>query len=223
MLHRHTATGRASVRVILVLIIVASAMWGASCGGELDPSEPEGAYYIFRDALLEGDVETVWERSDEETHQYFEERYERLVEMDEMIERYLPQTDHRIARQQSGTVLLDEIDGGKALFLKVFEPEGLPDEEAIRIGTDVKELKLAEDDSAAKVVTRAGQEYVLTHQDDTDQWHVMLVRSTETVEAALGWLESNQSALQQTVEDLIAEERQRRETIIADLMDIKDE
>lgn len=207
---------------LIASVLVALAV---GCGDELDPTEPEGAYYIFRDALLKGDAETVWKRTDQTTKAYFQQRYEQLEEMDATIERYLPQTDHKIARKQSGTILLDQVDDGKELFMKVFQPENLPklsNKQAVKVGSDIDELKVAEDDSAAKVVTRAGQEYVLTPDKKTEEWHVMLVRSSDKVDASFGWLETNQSALQKTVEDLIAEEREKREAIIAELMNKKD-
>jgi hypothetical protein len=221
MLHQHLPAGRIARATTLMLLAAVMTIMAAGCSDELDSSEPEGAYYIFRNALIAGDAETVWERTDGDTRAYFQKRYEHLVDMDETIERYLPQTDHKIARKQSGAVLLDEVKDGKGLFLKVFKPVKLDATEAIRIGSDLEELKVAEDDSAAKVVTRAGQEYVLTHDEHNEEWHVMLVRSTDKVEASFGWLTTNQSALQQTVEDLIAEERKKRETIIAELMDKK--
>jgi hypothetical protein len=195
----------------------------AGCASELDPTEPEGAYYLFRDAMLQGDGEEVWKRTDAETHRYFQERYEDLVDMEETIEKFLPQTDHRIARKQSGAILLDEVDDGRELFLKIFTPENIPDDQAIRIGSDIDELILAEDESAAKVVTRAGQEYVLTRDEESEKWRVMLVRSSESIEESMGWVGQNESALQQTVEDLIAEERDKREAIIAELMNLKEE
>ncbi len=205
-----------------VLLGATLVAFASGCSSELDPSDPEGAYYIFRDALLEKDAQTVWERTDQETHAYYQARYNDLVEMDETIDRYLPQTDHKIARQQSGTVLLDEIDDGKGLFLKTFVPDELPEEEAIKVGSDIDEIKLAEDESSAKIITRAGQEYVLTRDDKTDEWRVMLVRSTDIVEKSFAWLDTNRSALQQTVEDLIAEEREKREAIIAELLNKKE-
>ncbi|QDG54187.1 hypothetical protein FIV42_26625 [Persicimonas caeni] len=221
MLHRHAFTGRFA-RAAMALVAATLVALAVGCGDELDPTEPEGAYYIFRNALLKGDAETVWKRTDDTTKAYFQQRYEQLEEMDETIERYLPQTDHKIARKQSGTILLDEVDGGKGLFMKVFQPKNLPDEQAIKVGSDIDELKVAEDDSAAKVVTRAGQEYVLKADKKTEEWHVMLVRSSDKVDGAFGWLEANESALQQTVEDLIAEEREKREAIIAELMNKKE-
>lgn len=190
----------------------------AGCAAELDPAKPDGAYHLFRDAVLQGDAEAVWENTDEKTHRYFQEQFEYLVEMDEMIARYLPQTDHRIARSQSGAVLLKEVQDGKGLFLKVFQPDKIPDEEAIRIGSDIDELIIAKDDSGAKVVTRAGQEYVLTRDAEAKRWYVRLPTS---VESSMQWLGQNRSAMQQTVEDLIAEERDRREAIIAELMQLK--
>lgn len=205
-----------------VLLGATLVAFANGCSSELDPADPEGAYYIFRDALLEEDPQTVWERTDEETHAYYQARYNDLVEMDETIDRYLPQTDHKIARQQSGTVLLDEVDDGKSLFLKTFAPSELPEEEAIKVGSDIDELKLAEDKSSAKVITRAGQEYVFSRDENSDEWHVMLVRSTDIVEKSFAWLENNRSALQQTVEDLIAEEREKREAIIAELLNKKE-
>lgn len=211
-------------RVVLAAVAVAClATLAMGCSDELDPTEPEGAYYIFRNALLEGDAQVVWKRTDAETHRYFQERYEQLVEMDETIRRYLPQTDHKIARKQSGVILLDEVDGGKGLFLKIFQPDNLPEQEAIKIGSNIDELKVTEDGQAAKVITRAGQEYVLTREEDGEEWRVMLISSTDSVQENLGWLKQNQSALQQTVEDLIAEERAKRETIIAELLDKKKE
>ncbi len=221
MLHRHLSNGR-FVRVLTAVLAAAVLLTlSTGCGGELDPTEPDGAYYIFRNALLKGDAQTVWKRCDSETHKYFDDRYDQLVDMDETIQKYLPQTDHRIARKQSGTILLDDVHDGKGLFLKIFQPKNLPDKEAIKIGSDIDELKVAEDDTAAKVVTRAGQHYLLTHDDKSDQWYVMLVRSTDSVDKSMKWLGANQSALQQTVEDLIQEEREKREAIIADLMDKK--
>jgi hypothetical protein len=219
MLNRHLSI----VRVSRAWAMIAILGLLAGCASELDPTEPEGAYYLFRDAMLQGDGEEVWKRTDAETHRYFQERYEDLVDMEETIEKFLPQTDHRIARKQSGAILLDEVDDGRELFLKIFTPENIPDDQAIRIGSDIDELILAEDESAAKVVTRAGQEYVLTRDEESEKWRVMLVRSSESIEESMGWVGQNESALQQTVEDLIAEERDKREAIIAELMNLKEE
>lgn len=196
------------------------------CSDELDPTEAGDAYLMFRDALWSGSAEQVWALSDDQTHAYFQERYEELVGMDETIDRYLPLADHRLARRQSGAVLIKEIKDGKALFLKVFTPDKLPKEDAFRLGLDVEELAVAEDDQNAKVVTRGKQIFYLVKQKGSKKgeparWYVKLVQSSEAVPGAFVWLEGNRTALQQTVDDLIAEERQQREAIIAELMNLQ--
>lgn len=198
--------------------------WAAGCSSELDPSKPDGAYHLFRDALLAGDAEGVWKNSDAATHLYFQDRYEHLSDMDETIAQFLPQTDHRIARQQSGAVLLDEVKDGKGLFLKIFQSEGFADE-AIRIGSDIDELKVNKEGTTARVVTRAEQIYLLGKDGESERWHIMLMDSeiSKSVEDSMDWLGHNESALQQTVEDLVAEQREQREAIIAELMKPKAE
>jgi len=208
---------RAGLWALTMLMMLA---WAPGCSSELDPTEPDGAYYLFRDALLAGDGEGVWKYSDQATHAYFQDRYEHLVEMDETIEQFLPLTDHRIARQQSGAVLLDEVKDGKGLFLKLFQSQKFAEDEAIRIGTDIDELEVNKDSTAARISTRAKQVYLLDRDKKSEQWHIMLMESetSKSIENSLGWLGHNESALQQTVEDLVAEQREKREAIIAELM-----
>lgn len=187
------------------------------CSDELDPTAPGDAYLMFRDAMWAGDAEAVWARTDPETHAYFQQSYEDLTEMSETIERYLPQADHRLAKRQAGVILLREAEDGKGLFLKIFQPEKLPKDEAYKLGSDVAEVEVAEDESFAKIKTRGGREYYLTKGDD-EQWYVMLHKSAKELGESMAWLESNKTALSQTVDDLIAEERKKREAIIAELM-----
>jgi hypothetical protein len=170
--------------------LLAAALLAVGCSDELDPAEAGDAYLMFRDAMWAG---------------------------------YLPLADHRLARRQSGAVLTKEIKDGKGLFLKVFTPDKLPKETAYKLGTDVEELAVSEDDQNAKIVTRGKQTFYLVKQKaakrgEPARWHVKLVQSSEAVPGAFSWLEGNRVALQQTVDDLIAEERQQREAIIAELM-----
>lgn len=214
MLHQPVFSGR--LFHFVALLTAVALMFG--CKTERDPTDPEDAYYTFRDALIEGDADAVWERADEQTHAYYEKRYEQLVEMDENIEEYLPQTDHELAREQAGTELLDEVDDGRELFVETFEPGQMPEEEAVEVGSDVDELKLAEDESSAKVITRAGQDYLLTRDEESGEWHVMLTESTDAIDASFAWLDKNRESLRKTVEDQMADKKERREAIIADLM-----
>lgn len=204
--------------LVFAVLAMAVAMMSVGCSSELEPSEPEDAYELFRIALLDGDGEEVWERTDDNTRQYFEDRYAALEEMDELIERYLPPVDHQLARSQSGAELLDELDSPEALFNHVFEFEAMADDDAVRLGSDPRQIQMAEDETSAVVLTRTEQEFVLVLQDD-DLWYVNLVESGDFVDEAFAWLDQNEDALEQTVQDLIAEEQQLRETIIADLLD----
>ncbi len=199
---------------ILVLIVCSV---GAGCGEKLDPTDPEGAYNLYVKSLWAGDAEAVWNRLAPSTQEYFQTRYEALVEMDDTIRRYLPPTDHRIAREQAGSILTDEVEDGKGLFLKVFEPSQLKLTESHEVGASVEEIRINEDETAAELKTLGGDVYYLT-RGENEEWYVMLVRSSSMVEKRMKWLDSNQSALKQTVEDLIDEERKEREEVIAELM-----
>ncbi len=199
-------------------LLCALSMSLSACSSELDPTRPEDAYLIFRDALLAGDAEAVWARADSTTHAYFQERQEQLVAMDEQIVRYMPQADHRLARRQSGVVLAQTAPDGRALFLKVFTPKALPNDEAYKLGSDVDTVNVTEDGDFAKVITRSGQEYFMARQKPDGQWYVMLPRSITSLEQRMAWVAQNQSVLSQTVEELIAEERKEREAVIAELL-----
>ena len=206
----------------LMILLLFGALALTGCRSDLNPQEPDDSYLLFRDALFAGDGEGIWERSDEQTRAYFDDHYQRLVDMNALIERYLPLTDHQLARRQSGVELIDRIDSGKDLFLQIFSPEELPDDNAIHFGSTVREIRVSEDGQTAVILTRGEQEFVMVRQDN-DEWFVNLAESGDYLDTAFQWLRSNEEALEQTVEDLIAQERQVRETIIAELMGLNDE
>ncbi len=191
------------------------------CSSELDPQEPGDAYELFRNAMFDNDSEKVWGRLDKDTHQYFEQSYKELEGMGATIERYLPQADHRLARNQSGVKLLNEVSDGKQLFMRVLTLDQLPKSEAVKLGSDIAEISLNEDETLAKVVTKGGQTFFLSHNKSDGQWYVMLLKSSKELGQAMKWVEDNKVALGQTVDDLIAEERGKREKIIAELMGYK--
>lgn len=207
------------ISLVLTSLLVCFVVSTTGCAENVDPTDPEGAYNLYVKAFWAGDPDGVWTRLSPSTHEYFEEQYEKLVEMDETIERYLPATDHRIAREQAGSILTSEVKDGKGLFLKVFQPKEMELSEAHRVGATVEEIKINEDETAAELKTLGGDTYYLM-RGERDAWFVMLIRSSSAVGKQMNWLESNQSALKQTVEDLIAEEREEREAVIAELMKI---
>jgi hypothetical protein len=204
--------------VVFFLAFVCSVSTG--CGEKLDPTDPEGAYNLYVKSLWAGDAEAVWDRLAPSTKEYFQDEYDTLVGMDETIRRYLPPTDHRIAREQAGSILTDDVKDGKGLFLKVFQPSRLKLTESHRVGASVEEIRINEDETVAELKTLGGDTFYITKGDD-EQWYVMLVRSSSMVEERMKWLDSNQSALKQTVEDLIDEERKEREEVIAELMKLE--
>ncbi len=188
------------------------------CSSELDPTDPEDAYIVFRDAMWDKNAAGVWDRLDPETQTYFETNHKTLLEMNTSILKYLPQADHRLARKQSGVVLTESVGDGKALFLKIFTPDKLPHDDAYKLGTEVAEVKRAENDLLAEIVTRGGQTFYMSRKTTSAEWTVMLLKSAEALGTSMKWIETNKAALTQTVDDLLAEERKERESIIAELM-----
>ncbi len=209
-------------KLFIILISLSTLVLSSGCSGELDPSDPKDAYSLFRSALFSGDADVAWDRTDEQTHQYFQDRYEKLQAMNDLIERYLPYTDHQIARRQSGVELLDDLESGKDLFLLVFEPAEFIDDPAVAFGAEAREIQMSESGDTALVVTRGEQEFALVFQDD-ELWYVNLVESGDFLDQAFQWLSNNENALEQTVQDLIEEERRNREEIISQLMDVDDD
>lgn len=201
----------------------------SACEQELDPLEPEGAYNVFRNAMLAGDVDAVWARADQSTHESFDAYYEHLGQMRKDIKRYFPVADHTIAQRQTGAVLLSKVDSGKALFSYVFNPkrfsvdeQGKPLEpkvvEAYKLGSDIESISLTEDELGAEIKTRGGQSFILVKNPVDKQWYVKLSSSLESFDKSMSWVDKNQDALKKTIEDLIEEERTKRAAIISELM-----
>lgn len=193
-------------------------LFSFGCGKKMDPSDPEGAYNLFRQAMLDGQSDQMWELMAPSSHLYFDEQVERLRGMDEKIGRYLPPTDHRLARNQAGSILTDEIKDGRALFLKIFTPAEIPKSEPVSVGLDVEQVTLSEDKLSAAILTRGNQKVLLQYDSAAERWNIMFVESFEELKTAMGWLDSNETALAQTIDDLISEEQRKRETLIADLL-----
>ena len=103
------AGGRnAAVRVYRFFILTMLSLVLVSCSEEVVETEPEGAYTIWRQALFDGDEGRVYEQLDAQTKRVFQERLERLLLMSQDIQRYLPQADQKLAREQTGVVMLSQ-------------------------------------------------------------------------------------------------------------------
>lgn len=202
--------------LIFALFVVATG-----CDENVDPRDPEGAYNLYKNAFWAKDPEAIWNRTAPTTHAYFDDKYETLVEMDETIGKYLPPTDHRIAREQAGSILTDKVKDGKGLFLEVFKPENIKLAQKHEVGAVVDQIRINEDETDAELTTLGKDVFYLTKGDD-EEWYVMLVQSSAAVEKQMKWLTDNESALNQTIEDLIAEERKEREAVIQELMRLED-
>lgn len=207
--------------IVPLSVLLATVGFAAGCGSEEDPTKPAGAYRMYRQAVLDGDVEAIWERSSESTHEYFAERYDELVEMDQQIREYLPHTDHELARKQTGTEMLDDIDGPRGLFEKMLKPKNMPMNQARRLGSEIEKIRMGEDREVARVVAAGGREYRVVLGED-EEWYVDIVASVDAVDKSFEWLDNNQEALEKTVNDIVEKRQEEREEIIADLMDVEE-
>ncbi len=206
----------------IMSILLSSIFLG--CGEKLETSDPEGTYNLYRNALFEGDSEKIYVLLAPESIAYFDDEFARLERMDETIAKYLPITDHKLARRQAGSILTDEVKDGHGLFLKIFKPSSMELSKSSRwnqspyeVGAIVDEIQVSEDGKAAKLTTKAKEEY---HFEKTEKgvWKLQLVQSAKAFQDATQWMRKNERSLQQTIDDLIEEERTKRETIIAELM-----
>jgi hypothetical protein len=175
---------------------------------------------MFQRALADGDTSAMWNRLDAQTRDYFADRYRDLVAMDAKIRRYLPATDHEVARNQSGTALLNEIDGGEELFEKVARPDRVAMTPGRRVGARVESITVSEDEKSAVIETLAGQTFRMTKGEE-GEWYVNFVASNDAIHQNFAWLRNNNEALDETVDHLVERERERRERVIADLFDVK--
>ncbi|MEZ4462367.1 MAG: hypothetical protein R3E66_22110 [bacterium] len=207
---------------VLLLMLALSTLLLSACGDKLDPSDPEGAFNLFKTAMLNGDRDTMWEHMAPSSREYFDAQLKRLHAMDEKIARYLPPTDHKLARTQAGSILTDSMTTGRQLFDKVVTPSGLPKDEKYLVGLTVEEIKVSEDEKTAAILTRGKQKVLLQYDEKNDRWDVMFVESFEPLKTAMKWMDANENALNQTIDDLLSEERRKRETILAELMGFED-
>lgn len=196
------------------LILVATLVsLGSGCADELDPKQPQGAYLIFRQALFSQDADTAWDYLDGGTKAVFEDRARALDAMGEDIVRFLPQVDQRLARKQTGAELLRDkrVIDGESLFKLLFTPSAVPVTPEIEVGSQISSVEVNDAEDEAIIVTESGQQYRLVIDEDgvwrVSSWRDLAVERTK-------WILDNRTALTQTVQDLIAEEKEEVDRII---------
>jgi hypothetical protein len=145
--------------------LAALSLLPAACSSELDPKDPEGAYLMFREALLNGDEEALWEALSESTKQLFSDGYQDLLDLDVAIDQLAPE-DRTIARERTAARLLSRVDGPKSLFLMIVRLENVAGEDRFRYGSAVDEVNVDEEAGEATVVTEAGTQIELVRQED---------------------------------------------------------
>lgn len=199
------------------VVLVAVASLGSSCSEELIPEEPEGAYLLWRKALLSGDTEGVYAYLDGSTHTLLDKRVQVLERMNEDIARYLPQVDQKLARNQTGVVLLEkhEIENGGGLFGVIFQPTKLEVTPEIEVGTLISSVEYNEAGDEAAIISDAGQEFRLKKESD-GVWRITSWKGL--CEDRTQWILDNQTALEQTVQDLINEEQEEIDAVIKFLL-----
>ena len=195
-------------------LLLLCAAWTLGCEEELRPEEPKGAYLLWREALLQGDVDGVYKYLDQDTHKLLDERVTVLKELEGDISRYLPQVDQKIARKQTGAVLLrdhKDLEDGRALFGLIYQPGSLKITPEVRVGSEVSDVELNEAGDIASVVTYGGDQYYFKRESDsvwrTGAWLTLADERTR-------WVLDNQTALEQTVQDLISEEQEEIGAVI---------
>ncbi len=202
-----------SLPALLCVLMTLPVVGLCGCADDLDPRQPQGAYLIFRQALFTQDAETAWSYLDAGTQAVFEDRAKALDDMSEDIVRFLPQVDQRLARKQTGAELLKakQITDGKALFILLFTPAAVPVTPEIEVGTQISSVEVNDAEDEAIIVTESGQQYRLVVEEDgvwrVSSWRDLAVERTK-------WILDNQTALTQTVQDLIAEEKEEVDRII---------
>lgn len=218
--------------LITALACVCFAGSAVGCDDEkLEPTEPEGAYGLFAEALENREPGAVWEYIDQDTKALFKQHYRALVRIDKMISAYFDPAEHRDLRRRTGAALLPEIDalmaeqeipGGEALYQITFKPKveveregetvfrfSFDEDEAV--GMSVDEITIDEEETEATITTRGGQVFVMEKEAD-GIWRTASLWGPFT--EALKPIAISEANLCRYAEDILTEERDRRKAVV---------
>ena len=177
---------------------------------------------LFRQALFsseEASADTVYSYLSKDTKQVFEERVSMMNEMSEQIVRFLPQVDQKLARKQTGAVLLKEqkLTTGKDLFKLLYSADLIKPSDELEVGSEISDIEYLNDENTeAILVTYAKDEYRLVLEED-GVWRVASWR--EFAKARTAWISNNREILEQTIQELITEEKEEIDKVIAYLLE----
>lgn len=152
-------------RKILCTGALLAAVAAAACGSEPGPTEPEGAYLAFRQALLSGRPPELWSWISEDTKQIYRDA---LVDLDALSEsvRLLSPADRAVAYERTAVRLADVVDSGEELFDELIRLENLVGDDRYAMGTEIEEIQVTESEERATVTTVAGQTFELVREED---------------------------------------------------------
>lgn len=181
-----------------------------SCNRSAGPEEPRGGYERFVDALTSRDNDAIWGALSHDTREVAEQAVATLRDTADRIEQ-LQASDRDDARAATGIALLDDVDGGRALFDVVFDPNRLPGmEDGSRYAAGLRaddEVSIATGE--ALIISRSGQQFEVVLEDD-GQWRVREPMLSE-LRRAVANIEHNHGDIERAVRlfGLAAEEAER--------------
>ena len=192
------------------------------------PTDPEGAYRLFMEAIEAKDEDAVWEYLDQGTKDLFAEQYKALVRIDRIIEAYFDPSEHRYMRERTGAYLLEteHIDSAKALYQFIFDVDDIVFEEDHEVGATIDEFNYSdEEETVAMILTRGGQSFVMVCQSRANDlpcdnkvkeedkiWRTVSLRNM--FEDAVAPIKNSESALKDFAKENLMDERQRRIEVV---------
>jgi hypothetical protein len=156
------------LRATFFILLVAGLMLPA-CSSSPPPTEPEGGYLAFREALLSRSPEGLWSTLSEETQNLVRESFNSLKSTNQLINKLQP-SDQKQAREAIGASLLEDIETPYELFRFVFVEENIPVDSVYELGLEVRNIEQVDDDRAI-VTTKSDQEIELL-KDEDGYWRV---------------------------------------------------
>lgn len=208
--HPRWTHGKGIVCILALLVSLAAA-----CEEDRpEPTDPEGAYRLFIEAIEAKDEDAVWEYLDQGTKDLFAEQYKALVRIDRIIEAYFDPSEHRYMRERTGAYLLESehIDSAKALYHFIFDVRDIVFEGDHEVGATIDEFNYTdEDETVAMILTRGGQSFVMMKEEDKI-WRTASLRNM--FEDAVTPIKNSESALKDFAKENLMDERQRRVEVV---------